>query len=241
MTNPTLPGRLITLVRRKERPACVLLPGAGGGLNPYLRLASFLGQTHSVHAVRAAGLLPGEAPEETVAQMADSVLDALHEHAIVPELVFGWSLGGTVGWELCVRLAAAGQRPDLVIVDSSPLPRPSTVDEDSRIRDTIVAMLGPRPDPLTIERVLATFRAQVAALVDYRTERAYAGRVLLLMCSDDDIAGRDASVRRWQELAPDVRTGTLDAGHFTVFEPDHLAQLTGRIADFLRVPAESGR
>jgi thioesterase domain-containing protein len=238
---PAVPGRLITLVRRKGRPACVLLPGAGGGLNPYLRLASFLGQTHSVHAIRAAGLLPGEAPEQTVAQMADSVLDTLHEQAIVPDLVFGWSLGGTVGWEVCVRLAAAGHRPDLVIVDSSPLPRPSTVEDDGRIRDTIVQMLGPRPDPQTVERVLATFQAQVAALVDYRAERDYAGRVLLLMCSDDDIAGRDASVRRWQDIAPDLRTHPLDAGHFAVFEPAHLPQLTGRIADFLPVPAGSAR
>ena len=42
------PGRLVTLVRRAHQSACLLLPGAGGGLNPYLRLASFVGSTHAV-------------------------------------------------------------------------------------------------------------------------------------------------------------------------------------------------
>ena len=97
MSGTTLPGRLITLVRRKDRPVCVMLPGAGGGLTPYLRLASHLGRTHSVYAVRAAGLLPDETPEDTVARMADSAVDALG--GLAPALVFGWSLGGTVAWD----------------------------------------------------------------------------------------------------------------------------------------------
>ena len=88
MSGTTLPGRLITLVRRRDKPVCVMLPGAGGGLTPYLRLASHLGKTHSVYAVRAAGLLPDEAPEETVAQMADSAVEALD--GLSPALVFGW-------------------------------------------------------------------------------------------------------------------------------------------------------
>jgi thioesterase domain-containing protein len=241
MTTPALPSRLVTLVRRKDRPACVMLPGAGGGLHPYLRLASYLGQTHNVYAVRAAGLLPGETPETTVAEMADSALAALAEKDIAPALVFGWSLGGTLGWELCLRLAAAGHQPDLVVVDSSPLRRPSTEAADTRILDVIVAMLGPRPEPETVRRVVDTFRAQVGALAGYDTVGGYAGRVLLLMCSDEDITGRDEAVARWRELAADIRVGALDAGHFEVFEQDRLPQLTGAIGDFLGpVPATAG-
>ena len=226
--------RLITLVRRKDKPVCVLLPGAGGGLNPYLGLASHLGRYFSVSAVRAAGLLPGDPTEDSIGAMADAAVAASGGHS--PALVFGWSLGGTVGWEVCVRLADHGQRPDLVIVDSSPLPRPSTVEGDEEIRKIIVAGLGPRPDGDTVARVEHTFRAQVRALAGYTAERGYPGRVLLLMCSDSDadgISGRAEAVRRWRALAPDLRVGTLDASHYAVFQPEHLDQLTGAIGAFL--------
>jgi len=236
----TLPGRLITLVRRRGLPVCVMLPGAGGGLGPYLRLASFLGASHSVFAVRAAGLLPGEAPEESVDAMADAALDALGE--LVPSMIFGWSLGGTVGWELAARLADRGVTPDLVVVDSSPLPRPASEAGDDRIREVILTGLGPRPEPSTVERVLETVRAQMRALLDHHTTAVYPGRVLLLMCADTpgsagEFAEREESVRRWRELAPDLRVQWLAAEHFAVFDQDRLGELTDRITAFQAEPA----
>jgi thioesterase domain-containing protein len=237
-----VPGRLITLVRRKDRPACVMLPGAGGGLNRYLRLASRLGEFYSVYAVRAAGLLPDDVVEDSIEAMADSAVRALGERS--PALVFGWSLGGTVAWEVCVRLADRGAHPDLVIVDSSPLPRRSTAADDERIRDIIVGGLGPRPDPGTVARVERTFRAQVRALAGYAAEREYAGRVLLLMCPDTDVddvqTDRTRAKRRWRELAPDLRTVTLEADHYEVLDPEHLDRLVAEIGAFAG-PERAGR
>lgn len=227
-------GRLITLVRRGNRPSAVLLPGAGGGLNPYLRLASHLGAHYNVHAVRAAGLVPDEKPERTIADMADSAADALAEAGIEPALVFGWSLGGTIGWELCQRLPGA---PDLVLVDSSPLPRVSSVEGDARLREFIVGMLGPRPDPATAQRVRETFDAQVEALADYHGTGTHDGRVLMLMCLDNDFRDREAASNRWRELAPGLVEGTLNASHYSVFEQDHLPELTAQLDRFLEVEA----
>jgi thioesterase domain-containing protein len=227
-------GRLITLVRRGDRPSAVLLPGAGGGLNPYLRLATHLGEQYNVHAIRAAGLVPDEEPERTIAAMADAAQHALTEAGIEPALVFGWSLGGTIGWELCQRLPGA---PDLVLVDSSPLPRLSTVEGDTQLREFIVGMLGPRPDPASAERVRTTFDAQVEALADYHGTGTYAGRVLVLMCLDDDFRDREAAAARWRELAPDLAAGTLAASHYSVFDPDHLPELTAQLDAFLGVRA----
>lgn len=227
-------GRLVTLVRRKDRPVCLLLPGAGGGLNPYLRLASFLGKFYNVYAVRAAGLLPGDPVEDSIDAMADAAVTALDGR--VPRLVFGWSLGGTIAWEVCVRLAAQGARPDLVIVDSSPLPRNASAEDDEVIRQIVIGGLGPRPDGETVQRVDQTFRAQVAALAKYSAVRSYDGRVLLLMCPDTVVDGalteRQQAVRRWREIAPDLHVDGLDAGHYEVFDPEHIGQLTGSISAF---------
>ncbi|KAA2255370.1 alpha/beta fold hydrolase [Solihabitans fulvus] len=240
MTTPVL-GRLITIVRRKNRPACVMLPGAGGGVTPYLRLASYLGATHNIYAVRPAGLLPDETPEATVAEMADSALKAMEDSGIVPDLVFGWSLGGVVAWEVCAALAERGHRPDLVLVDCSPMARVSTDEEDADIRDTIVGQLGPRPAPDTVQRLERTFQAQVAALAAHRAELHYAGRVLLLLCSPDTEV-RSAAEVRWRELADgDLEQGRLRSGHFDVFEPEYLSELSAAIGAFLGRDKEVAR
>lgn len=234
MAPRAVPGRLVTLVRRGDRPVCVMLPGAGGGMNSYLKLASHLGSSYNVYAVRAAGLLPDETPEDSVAAMADAAVRALGD--LAPALVFGWSLGGTVAWETGVRLADRGLHPDLVIVDSSPLRRPSVEADDERIWAVIQAGLGPRADEQTVRRVERTFRAQATALAGYAAQRRYPGRVLLLMCQDggtDGISGRDAAVARWRELAREPRVATLDADHYSVFDPEHLPRLTDEIDSFV--------
>ncbi|MFF4489535.1 alpha/beta fold hydrolase [Streptomyces sp. NPDC001544] len=232
MTSTAAPGRLVRMARGRNRPGCLILPGAGGGLTPYLRLASVLGGSCSVDFVRPLGLMPGEEPETTVAEMAASVRDAVDEAGAVPRLVVGWSLGGVVAWELCVRLAEDGHRPGLVIVDSSPLPRAPGPGEDERIRDRMVAGLGLKADPETVGRLVRTFAAQAAALGSYAAASAYPGRVLLLVCSPIQADGREAAVRRWRELAPNLDVVRLNAGHYDVFEPANLPQVATAIHQF---------
>jgi thioesterase domain-containing protein len=214
-----------------------MVPGAGGGLVPYLKLGGQLGEVYNVYAVRAAGLVPGEDPEASVPEMADGVLRALEPEGLVPDLVFGWSMGGTIAWEVCATLAERGHNPDLVIVDCSPFRRATDPVRDDEVRDVIVQMLGPRPDAQTLERVTHTFQVHVEALVAFDIQRRYDGRVLLLICSgESDIADRVAATRRWRDLAPNLRVGTLAADHFRVFDPEHLPELTTGIWNFLGTP-----
>jgi thioesterase domain-containing protein len=239
MTGSLAAGPLITLVRRGDRPACVMLPGAGGGLHPYMRLAGVLGATHNVYAVRAVGLLPDEEPALDIASMAAIAFDALRAEGIEPDVVFGWSLGGAVAWDLCVRLAAAGAGPlpRLALVDASPFPRRSDAGTDGRLRDTILGLLGPRPDPATADRLRRVIDAQITALAGYRARGHYPGRVLALGCTDDHFPEREQALARWAELAPGTRSGRLDAGHYTVFDPDALPQLVDRLTAFVTEPA----
>jgi phosphopantetheinyl transferase/thioesterase domain-containing protein len=234
------PGRIVTLVRRGTRPPFIILPGAGGGFSPYLRLASEVGERHNVHLVRAAGLMPNEEPERTVDAMASSALAALDAADLVPAVVFGWSMGGAVGWELCVRLAERGRLPDLVLVDSSPLPLTLTIGAQQRLRERVAGLLGPRPARAVLDRVRRTLDAHLLALAAYQTRRPYLGRVLLLTCTDDEIETRAQSTSRWRCLAPRLSVGRLAAGHFSVFDDDHLTGLTDRIGSFLAAPSAVG-
>jgi thioesterase domain-containing protein len=230
--------RLFPIARRGDRPALVMVPGAGGGLVPYLRLGAFLGQTYNVYAVRAAGLVPDEEPEFSVPEMADSVLAALEPGGLVPEVVFGWSMGGLVAYEVCATLAERGQRPDLVMVDCSPFRLPHDPQRDAATREVIVGMLGPRPDEQTLERVTRTFHAHIGALTEHEARRHFDGRVQLLICTgasdlDDD---REAAVGHWRSVAPNLRTGSVDGDHFDVFDPEHLPQLSEAVGEFLGMP-----
>ena len=229
--------RVVTLARGGNRPACAMLPGLGGGIDPYMHLAAHLGQTHDVYVVRAAGLVPGEEPENCVEAMARSSIEALDAMAIAPELVFGWSLGGAIGWEACVQLANRGQLPSLVLVDSSPLPLPPAIGDDARTR--VFEMLGPRVAPATFELVRRTVDAQLEAAGSYRARRCYAGPVLMLMCSQS--GDRAAAAARWRALAPELHTGWLTADHFAVLRPAHLEELTHELSTFLTATGQSRR
>jgi thioesterase domain-containing protein len=193
-----------------------------------------LGRTHGVHAIRAAGLLPSEEPDNTVEAMAESALAALDAANIIPAAVLGWSLGGVVGWELCQRLAERGSLPDLVLVDSSPLP---ASDPDGSLRERVLKTLGPRPAAAAVQCVERTLEAQLMAARSYRAVQPYLGRVLMLMCTGEDATLRARTARRWRALAPSLWEGQLNSDHYGVFDEAHVPELAAQVAAFLGAPA----
>jgi thioesterase domain-containing protein len=218
-----------------------MLPGAGGGPAQYVGLASSLAEHYEIFAARAAGLMPGERPETSIAEMAEAALAAVDEADLKPNLVLGWSMGGVIAWELCVRLSERGLTPALVLVDSSPLPQCWPPTAQAAVRDRILAMLGKNPDEPSLARVEAVLAAHLAALAEYRAQRSYPGRTLALMCVDDPYQERLASLARWRELAPNLIEGSLSGGHFEALEPGRLGELTEQLTDFTAGPARAAR
>lgn len=236
-----LPPRLIALVPGNGNPVCVMLPGAGGGPAQYLGLAASLAGRYRVFAMRAAGLFPGERPETSIEEMADATLAELERAQLVPDLVLGWSMGGTVGWELCLRLAERGVTPALALVDSSPLPHRWPPAALGAIRDKSLSGLGNQPDETTVARVEAVLTAHLGAVDRYRAQRPYPGRTLALMCEEDPHQERDAALARWRELAPDLTEASLSGGHLEALEPQRLDELSAKLSGFLSDTARAGR
>ncbi|HEV2145827.1 MAG TPA: amino acid adenylation domain-containing protein [Longimicrobiaceae bacterium] len=104
-----------------ERPL-FFVHGAGGSVLSYAALARHLGSGRPFYALQARGLDGDAAPLATVAEMAASYSHAVQE--VQPEgpyLLGGWSMGGTIAFEMARQLEAAGRRVErLVLVDAAP-------------------------------------------------------------------------------------------------------------------------
>ncbi|MFD8492741.1 alpha/beta fold hydrolase [Amycolatopsis sp. NPDC059657] len=232
MTTTTDSSRLVPLVRKGSRPSVVLLPGAGGGLGYYLRLAGFLGKTRNVYGIRASGLVAGEGTENRVPDMADSVVKVLDNAGIEPDVVLGWSMGGVIGWETALRLAERGVKPSLVLMDSSPFNFAAGDGFADWLLDKIGAMLGPRPDEEAAARVKRVLEGQLTALSDNKVEREYAGRVLYFACAEPADA-RELNLAAWRQLAPDLTEHQVDVDHYSIAKPENFPALQDALASFL--------
>jgi thioesterase domain-containing protein len=226
MTNTASPASLLVPFGGRHRgPRGVLLHPEGGGLGPYLGVASLLDRHGPVHGIRAAGLLPGETPDVDVSAMVDRYHALIRDTADLgglPDVLFGWSLGGVLAWELAVRMAAGGHRPRVVMVDSPALPREVGPDVRRRVLAGLGA-IGPHGD-----LAVRTAKAHLDAVSRSTVRVAYDGPALLLSCMDE--AG-DVAV--WRGLGARLRTAELPGGHFDVFTPRVLPVLSAAVTRFL--------
>ncbi|RSS95307.1 non-ribosomal peptide synthetase [Streptomyces sp. WAC05292] len=114
------PGAAVPLRAAGTRNPLFLVHPAGGSVLCYRELAAALGADQPVYGLAAAGLDAGATPAQTVEEMAEAYLRAVREvRPAGPYRLAGWSFGGLVAHEMAVRLAAAGERVELLaLVDS---------------------------------------------------------------------------------------------------------------------------
>ncbi|KAB8161583.1 thioesterase [Streptomyces sp. 3MP-14] len=230
VTDVTGDDQLLIPISRTPGPLrSVLLHPAGGGLGPYLGVAAVLGRRGPVAGIRAAGLLPGERPDDSVEAMVRRYLPLLDRLDGPPDLLFGWSLGGVLAWELAAELVARGQRPRVVMLDSQATLGTAGGRDLDRLRAQVVGMAGLAGHDA--EQVARTTDAHIAAVAGHAVRDRHDSRALLMACAAEPDPVQPA---RWRELAPALRVVEVPCGHFELLAPPHLRTVIGHLETFLR-------
>ncbi len=120
------------------RPLFLIHP-AGGQVFPYVHLARCLGSDQPCYGLQARGLEDGENPHARIEDMAASYIEALQ--TVQPEGPYclgGWSMGGTVAFEMAQQLDALGQTVPLLALLDSRLPAPDEKFSDQDFEATLL-------------------------------------------------------------------------------------------------------
>jgi thioesterase domain-containing protein/aryl carrier-like protein len=111
---------LVPLRTGGARPAVFCVHPGGGNVLCYAELVKALDPDRPVYGLQAAGLEAGQQVADSIEAMARSYVEAIRQvEPDGPYFLVGWSLGGTVAFEMARQLVAAGHEvSDVVLLDA---------------------------------------------------------------------------------------------------------------------------
>ena len=191
-----------------ERPLFLIHP-AGGQVFPYVHLAHHLGPDQPCFGLQAKGVDEGQDPHLRIEDMAAHYIEALQ--TVQPEGPYylgGWSMGGTVAFEMAQQLHAQRQKVALLVLLDTRIPAPDEQfaedDFEATLLADVVRYFGLPLDPgellrLPKDEVLAVVleQARRANLVPAEVEVSQAQRFVEL-CKADFRATRNYMPRRYE-------------------------------------------
>lgn len=99
-----------------------IAPGLGGGPAEFFQLVKHIRTARAIYGLQPRGLDGFEEPARQIYEMAESYLQAIQQvQPSGPYVLFGYSLGGLVAFEMAQRLSSEGRAIELlVMLDSYP-------------------------------------------------------------------------------------------------------------------------
>jgi thioesterase domain-containing protein len=190
-----------------ERPLFLIHP-AGGQVFPYVHLAHCLGPDQPCYGLQARGLEEGQDPHTRIEDMAAYYIEALQ--AVQPKGPYclgGWSMGGTVAFEMAQQLHARGQKVALLVLLDSRVPTGDETLTEQEFESTllvdVIRYFGLALDPADLSHLpkdevlsLVLEQAKKAGLVPQEIGVSQAHRFVEL-CKADFRATRNYLMHRY--------------------------------------------
>jgi amino acid adenylation domain-containing protein len=122
---------LVPLQPRGEKRPLFCVHAAGGNVFRFVRLTSEMGIDRPIYGLQARGLESNEQPYSSIEEMANAYVEAIKcVQSEGPYILLGWSLGGTVAFEMAFILEKIGESVLAVIMIDAPSPFTDTVEEN---------------------------------------------------------------------------------------------------------------
>jgi thioesterase domain-containing protein len=91
----------------------------GGSLLAYKPLVRKLVDLRCFGLEASARTLVDGGPAESIQELARRYVESFGEHRPKVDVICGWSFGGALAWEIACLFAKGGERPQVVLLDST--------------------------------------------------------------------------------------------------------------------------
>ncbi|HEX3532532.1 MAG TPA: amino acid adenylation domain-containing protein [Thermoanaerobaculia bacterium] len=192
------------------------------------RTLSAAGEDRPVFALEARGLAEGQAPLQSIEEMAGLYLAAIREvRPRGPYRLLGYSMGSKIAFTMARELERAGETVEqLVLVDIPALPRTEAI-LVPEIPEEVRAL--PDFDAELANRQIAVWMANQEASRRW-SPAPYQGKALLIVAEDGVCAGAADPALGWGAVAAGGVEVVFSPGdHFSLFRPPYVETLAERI------------
>ncbi len=222
---------------RGTGPHLLFFPPAGGSASSFAPFRAWLSKDIGLLGIEypGHGTRLAERPLSDIATMASAIIDAIRPYAGRQCVLFGYSFGALVAYEVARRIIADGQgRIGSLIVSacaapSARIPAAGTPALDdaaiiARMHSQGLTQAGVFESPELLGHVVEALRADWSASQHYVPSEptaiaapisAYGGR--------EDIGATEIEIERWREMtSQDFRKRVFPGGHNFVHEARHI-------------------
>ncbi|MBU8898145.1 amino acid adenylation domain-containing protein [Corallococcus sp. M34] len=226
---------LVELRGGAAHPPFFCVHPVGGTVLSYAELVRALGPERPLYGLQARGLEGEAAPLLTIPAMAEHYLSAVRaRQPHGPYLLGGWSMGGSIAWEMATRLTQQGEQVALLaLIDTYARPfaegqTPDLERERSRFGalfyEDLLRATGRSPsDTEPLQSLRHVFEANLMAAWTYETP-TYSGPVLSLESS--------ASPRphEWEHVATGpLEVHVIPGDHYSILQPGSVEVLAAHL------------